>query len=129
MCSHASGPMCGTWPYISAPFVSRLKPNWRARSITSMTFWSAFAFATSSSGFKNRCGSIDKLPHFSAMTHEDDEKNPYYRHMMNGPVGRFGAYLMTKSFDEAMWTATSTLAGKLKGAKNLALTGRLESLT
>ena len=63
------------------------------------------------------------------MTREDDEKNPYYRRMMDGPVGRFGAYLMAKSFDEAMWTATSTLEGKSKAPSHMALTERLKALT
>jgi hypothetical protein len=63
------------------------------------------------------------------MTREDNEKTPYYRTMMAGPVGRFGAYLMTRSFDVAMWTATSVFTGTSRAPLDVALSERLKPLT
>lgn len=45
---------------------------------------------------------------------DDDLDNPYYVRMMNGPVGRFGAYLMDRSYDRGMRSATAVLDGEHK---------------
>lgn len=63
------------------------------------------------------------------MTREDQKNNPYYKRMMAGPVGRFGAYLMERSFDKGMDSALGTIEGKWKSAEKLALTRRLASLS
>ena len=63
------------------------------------------------------------------MSKADDLRSPYYIRMMQGPVGRFGAYLMERSFDEGMNNAIRTLDGRLHAKENLALTARLRRLS
>jgi hypothetical protein len=63
------------------------------------------------------------------MTRELDEQNPYYRRMMAGSRGRFGTYLMERSFDPGMWMATALLEGKLRAASDQALSKRLSALS
>ena len=63
------------------------------------------------------------------MTRELDETNPYYRQMMAGSRGRFGRYLMERSFDPGVWTASSLLDGTLRADSDQALSKRLQTLT
>ena len=55
--------------------------------------------------------------------------NPYYVQMMAGPVGRFGAYLMKRSFDTGMDTGIGILEGHSRSQKLKDLSAPLNSLT
>jgi hypothetical protein len=63
------------------------------------------------------------------MSKEDDLKSPYYVRMMQGPVGRFGAYMMKRSFDVGMDHAIRTLDGKWRTEETQAVTRRLRGLS
>lgn len=63
------------------------------------------------------------------MGREDDQTNPYYARMMAGPVGRFGGYLMQRSFDPATAAAMRILNGTARAPRDRRLHERLSNLS
>lgn len=59
----------------------------------------------------------------------DDDLTAYDRRILEGAVGRFGKYLMERSYDEGMRDAEWTLAGRWRAKDKQDLAQRLERLS
>src|SRR4051794_25510425 len=59
----------------------------------------------------------------------EDDLTAYDRAVLDGVVGRFGRYLMDRSYDVGVRSAEGTLAGQWKARNHQELARRLEGLT